>query len=64
MGKFQLVGYTHDNFSEWQDPNGSSYPIRPESILRAVGKSEEEIATILENLREQQQLENIRAKLR
>lgn len=39
----QMIDYCHDNLPEWQDPNGTSLAIRPEEILRAQGKSEEEI---------------------
>jgi uncharacterized phage-associated protein len=42
MGKWALVDLTH-TLQEWTDPGGSSYPIRPEDILRASGKSDEEI---------------------
>lgn len=42
MNKWALRDYTHE-LPEWTDPNGSSHPIEPETILRACGKSDEEI---------------------
>jgi uncharacterized phage-associated protein len=42
MDKWALVDLTH-KLPEWQDPHGSSLPIHPETIWRAVGKSDEEI---------------------
>ncbi len=63
MTKFQIVNYTHDNCPEWQDPNGSSYPIKPEAIFRAMGKTEDQIQEMLKNYHEQQELDRIRASL-
>jgi uncharacterized phage-associated protein len=64
MGGFDLVDYTHDNCAEWVDPNGSSFPISPESILRAVGKSESQIEKLVAKYQETKQLQCIRATLR
>ncbi|PTP23813.1 hypothetical protein CWO07_22725 [Vibrio splendidus] len=64
MGGFDLVGYTHDHCAEWNDPNGSSFPISPESILRAVGKSETQIEKLVLKYQESRQLQSIRATLR
>lgn len=64
MQRFELVDYTHDYCPEWENPNGGSFPIKPESILRAVGKSEEETQRLLDKHREESALEGIRATLR
>lgn len=61
---FELVNFTHDKCAEWEDPNGSSYPIRPENIFRALGKSEDEIQKLMDKHREEQALDSIRASLR
>ncbi len=37
--QWQLVEYTHQNCPEWQDPDGSSIPIRYEDIFKALGRS-------------------------
>jgi uncharacterized phage-associated protein len=42
MDKWALRDLTH-TLPEWVDPRGSSVPIDPESILRAAGKSPEQI---------------------
>jgi hypothetical protein len=34
----------HDELTEWVDPEGSSVAIEPEAILRAGGRTDEEIA--------------------
>lgn len=34
----QLVDYTHDQCEEWKDPQGSSHPIRPYEVFRALGR--------------------------
>lgn len=41
----ELVRLTH-GLPEWHDPDGSSIPLEPEEILRANGKSPEEIERI------------------
>ncbi len=63
MGRFQIRDYTHDNCPEWEDPKGSSYPIKPESIFRAMGKSEEQIKSLMGFHREQTQLDIIKSQL-
>lgn len=44
----QMIDYVHKNCPEWQDPNGSSYPIYPQDILRSLGKTQEEIDFLTE----------------
>jgi uncharacterized phage-associated protein len=46
--KWALVDLMH-GLPEWEDPRGSSIPIDPAQILRAVGRSEREIRTMAEN---------------
>lgn len=50
MDRFDLVRYTHDNFSEWKDPNGSSIPIHIKDILIAGGYSEEDADDVVDAL--------------
>lgn len=49
MSPFELVAWMHDkkNIPEWSDPKGSSYQITIEAILRAIGKTEEQIEWIV-----------------
>lgn len=42
MGWRELVEYTHDRCQEWNDPNGSSHPIKLMNVFRALGRSPEE----------------------
>ncbi|MDD1615329.1 MAG: hypothetical protein CG439_399 [Methylococcaceae bacterium NSP1-2] len=63
MGRFEISKYTHDYCAEWQDPNGSSFPIKPEEIFRAVGKNESEIRKLVRKHTEQQQLNQLKTAL-
>jgi uncharacterized phage-associated protein len=45
LNRWQLVEHVH-TFPEWENPGGSSVPISYRDILKAVGKSELEIAAI------------------
>lgn len=63
MSRFEIVKYTHDNCKEWQDPHGSSYPIKPESVYRAMGKNENQVKKLLKKYSEQRQLESLKAQL-
>jgi len=61
MGAFALVEYTHSSACpEWEDPQGSSYPIPIERVLHAVGYREPSIRAVQEHLHEQA---NLRAVL-
>lgn len=42
MNRWQLVEYTHAHCPEWQDPQGSMYPISVRSMFLALGKTSEE----------------------
>ena len=54
----ELVDYTHKNCHEWQDPQGSSVPIKYEDIF-AKDYSEQEAHEIADAIREQEQLSEI-----
>ncbi len=64
MKRYQIVDYTHEHCKEWQDPNGSSYPINPESVFRALGKDAEVSSSLAKHLREQRQLDSFLQKFR
>jgi uncharacterized phage-associated protein len=61
--RFEIVKYTHDHCAEWEDPRGSSYPIEPKSVFRAMGKNEHQVQKLLEKHNEQQQLDLLKARL-
>jgi uncharacterized phage-associated protein len=48
--KWQMVDICHDVLPEWNYPQGSSIPIRIEDILRAINKTEKDIALIEEEI--------------
>ena len=49
LGRWAIRDLTH-TFPEWRNPGESCLPIRPEQILRAVGKTDEEILEIAEEV--------------
>ncbi len=38
LDKWELRDYTHDHCPEWEDPDGSSYPIPYERVFKFLGK--------------------------
>lgn len=49
--RWELVNFTHD-LPEWTNPKGSSIPIDYKRVLKAGGKSEQEIFEIISDLEE------------
>lgn len=45
-----IIDYMHEHFKEWEDPDGSSYNIEIEDIMKALQKSNDEIRSIQEDL--------------
>lgn len=41
-GKWELVGYCHDNLPEWDNPNGSSMPISIKKLINQIDISPEQ----------------------
>jgi uncharacterized phage-associated protein len=64
MDTFEIRDYTHDNCAEWEDPQGSSFPIKPEAIFHALGKNENEIKAFVLHHNVQRQLDEIRSLLK
>ena len=48
--QWQLRDYCHEHFSEWKNPEGSSFAIDYRDILEAVGKTEAETKEIIGEL--------------
>ena len=46
MDQWQLRDYCHAELPEWSDPNGSSITIPYESVLAALGKTEDQVKEI------------------
>ena len=47
----EILDHAHQDLPEWQHPGGSSLPIEPAAFLRAVGKTEQDIREITEEVR-------------
>ncbi len=56
--RFDLAMLTHD-FPEWQNPHGTSIPITVESILKSVGKSDQEIEEIQQEAAREMYLDKV-----
>lgn len=56
MGRYEIRNYTHDHLPEWQDPNGSSFPIGTAAVLRALGKNEDQVNATAQSLREHDEI--------
>ena len=63
MDKWQIRDYTHDHCPEWDDPQGSSYPIPYERIFEALGRSKDEAARLAERIDQQRSIDRIFASL-
>ena len=61
MGQYEIRNWTHENCSEWEDPEGSSKPIPTRRLLRAVGYTEPQANEIAERI---DQMRNCNAKVR
>lgn len=54
---WDLRNMTHDSLCpEWEDPQGSSYPIPMEKLLSILGYNQEQVDGIIENISEQAKL--------
>jgi uncharacterized phage-associated protein len=52
MDKYVLRDWTHDNCPEWKDPDGSSEPIRYETLLAELGYNAEQTREVMDRIRE------------
>jgi uncharacterized phage-associated protein len=64
MNRFQIRDFTHDYCQEWEDPYGSAFPITLESILRAMGRDEQQVKALTKLNQEQRSLDQLKATLR
>jgi len=63
MNQWEIRDYTHDYCSEWQDPQGSSLPIKMDSIFRALGKTEVETSALSDEIEAQKSISKIFASV-
>jgi uncharacterized phage-associated protein len=59
IDKWDLVGILHGKLPEWRDPGGSSFEIDPAEILKAEGKSPDEIEKISADAAEISMIDNL-----
>jgi uncharacterized phage-associated protein len=59
MSQWDLVKFTHDQCSEWEDPNGSSLQIPPKRVFMATGKSAAEAEWMANEMRAQQYFDRL-----
>lgn len=50
MDRWQLIDFVMHQLPEWEDPHGSAIPIEYKDILRAGGKTPQEMTAILDEL--------------
>jgi uncharacterized phage-associated protein len=51
FNQYQMVDFCHRTLTEWNDPNGSSLPIPVENILAALGRTDDDIKAINNEVR-------------
>ncbi len=62
LDQWQIAEWTHDNCPEWEDPDGSSFPIPHERILKFLGHAN--ASELAGEILAQMQLDKVFAKLR
>lgn len=63
LNKFQLVDYTHAHCPEWQDPDGSMIPMKPEDLFKALNFSPEQSGAYLTRMKHQAAINAAHASL-
>jgi uncharacterized phage-associated protein len=64
MTRWELVSFTHDECSEWRDPNKSALPISPQDVFQALGKTEFESEELAAGIFQRRQLQEVLGRLR
>lgn len=59
MSKWEIRDWTHQHCAEWQDTNGSSYPIEYETLARAVGFNHTAAKELADQIQAQHQIARI-----
>ena len=60
---WELVEYTHRYCKEWVDPQGSSLPIKLESVFRAMGRNDADARKLAARIDRQYRVEKVLAAL-
>jgi uncharacterized phage-associated protein len=62
MTRWELRDFTHKNCPEWNDPKGTSLSIDYEDVVRAMGRTPNEVGELYQKMREQQQIDKYFSK--
>lgn len=63
MNRWEIRDYTHKFCAEWEDPHGSSKPIKFEKLFQSVGISPDNAERLAAQLEEQQHIDELFAEL-
>lgn len=63
LSRWEIRDYTHQHCPEWEDPRGSSKPIRFEKLFQALGRPADEAKRLAEHINEQQHIDGLFAAL-
>ncbi len=63
MSQWELSDYAHEHCAEWEDPKGSSLPIKDSAVLVAVGFGPEEAEELGREIESQRSLDRALAEL-
>lgn len=63
MDKWTIRDYTHEHCQEWEDPNGSSYPITYEKVFQALGRNAHDAKELAGHIEAERNLDKLFAVL-
>ena len=63
LSRWAIRDYTHQHCPEWEDPHGSSKPIRFEKLFQALGRNPDEAKRLAEHIEEHQHMDELFAAL-
>ena len=59
LSRWEIRDYTHQHCPEWEDPLGSSRPIRFEKLFQSLGRPADEAKRLDDHLEEQQHIDEL-----
>lgn len=63
MSRWEIRDYTHDYCPEWKDPNGSSVPLQPLEVFKALGHDPEQARELADELQQKRKIDQLFASL-
>ncbi|MDH2299656.1 Panacea domain-containing protein [Cobetia sp. 29-18-1] len=64
MDRWQLVDLVHETCAEWKDPNGSAFPISPQDVFKALGRSSSQSEVEATKIFQRRRVEEIFSEIR